>query len=222
MATPVAPIPEASPEPERRIVARLAAIRVLPVLTVTDVRTVEATCRALLDGGVSCVEITYRTACANEAIMLASRIPGLLVGAGTVTDAGQAAAAAQAGARFAVAPGLSEPVVTAAQEIGLPFFPGVATPSEIGRAASLGCRVLKVFPVSSLGGPAFLRSVSAPYPGLRFIPTGGISASTIGQYLEVPAVIACGGSWLCDEALVGAGRFDEIRRRAVATLAGVP
>ena len=222
MAAPMLPLPEASPETERRIVAWLAAVRVLPVLTVTDVGTVEATCRALLDGGVSCVEITYRTACADEAIMLASRIPGLLVGAGTVTDAGQAAAAAQAGAGFAVAPGLSEPVVVAAQEIGLPFFPGVATPSEIDRAARLGCRVLKVFPVASLGGPAFLRSVSAPYPGLRFIPTGGISASTIGQYLELPAVIACGGSWLCDDALVGAGRFDEIRRRAAAPLAAAP
>jgi 2-dehydro-3-deoxyphosphogluconate aldolase/(4S)-4-hydroxy-2-oxoglutarate aldolase len=139
-----------------------------------------------------------------------------------VTDAAQAAAAAQAGARFAVAPGLSEPVVAAAREIGLPFFPGVATPTEIGRAADLGCRVLKVFPASSLGGPAYLRSVSAPYPGLRFIPTGGISASTIGQYLELPAVIACGGSWLCDEALAAAGRFDEIRRRASAARRGAP
>jgi 2-dehydro-3-deoxyphosphogluconate aldolase/(4S)-4-hydroxy-2-oxoglutarate aldolase len=222
MASSLVAVPEGSPAAERRIVARLAAVRVLPVLTVTDTGTVEDTCRALLDGGVSCVEITYRTACANEAIMLASRIPGLLVGAGTVTDAGQAAAAAQAGAGFAVAPGLSEPVVAAAQEIGLPFFPGVATPSEIDRAAHLGCRVLKVFPVSCLGGPAFLRSVSAPYPGLRFIPTGGITASTIGQYLELPAVIACGGSWLCDEALVGAGRFDEIRRRAAAALAAAP
>jgi 2-dehydro-3-deoxyphosphogluconate aldolase/(4S)-4-hydroxy-2-oxoglutarate aldolase len=222
MATPMMPMPETGPAAERRIVAWLAAVRVLPVLTVTDVGTVEATCRALLDGGVSCVEITYRTACADEAIMMASRIPGLLVGAGTVTDAGQAVAAAQAGARFAVAPGLSGPVVSAAREIGLPFFPGVATPTEIGRAAGLGCRVVKVFPVSSLGGPAFLRSVSAPYPGLRFIPTGGISASTIGEYLELPAVIAYGGSWLCDEALVTAGRFDEIRRRAAATRAAAP
>jgi 2-dehydro-3-deoxyphosphogluconate aldolase/(4S)-4-hydroxy-2-oxoglutarate aldolase len=222
MATPMVPVPETGPAAERRIVAWLAAVQVLPVLTVTDVGTVEATCRALLDGGVSCVEITYRTACADEAIMVASRIPGLLVGAGTVTDAGQVAAAAQAGARFAVAPGLSGPVVSAAREIGLPFFPGVATPTEIGRAAGLGCRVLKVFPVSSLGGPAFLRSVAAPYPGLRFIPTGGISASTIGEYLDLPAVVACGGSWLCDEALVTAGRFDEIRRRAAATRAAAP
>ena len=162
------------------------------------------------------MEITYRTACADEAIVVASRLPELLVGAGTVVDAGQAIAAAQAGARFAVAPGLSEPVVAAAREIGLPFFPGVATPSEIDRARRLGCRVLKVFPASALGGPDFVRSVSAPYPGLRFIPTGGVEASTIGSYLEIPSVLACGGSWLCAQELIAAGRFDEITRRAQA------
>lgn len=215
------PMKESALEAERQIVARLARVQVLPVLTVVDVGTVEATCRALLDGGVSCVEITYRTACANEAIELASQIPGLLVGAGTVVEAGQAQAAAQAGASFAVAPGLSEPVVAAAREYGLPFFPGVATPSEIDHASRLGCRVLKVFPVASLGGPAFLRSISAPYPDLRFIPTGGINGGNFGQYLEVPAVLACGGSWLCEQDLVAAGRFDEIRRRAEATLCSV-
>lgn len=201
---------------EQRVVARLARAGVLPVLTVTDVATVEPTCRALLAGGVSCVEITYRTACADEAIEVASHLPELLVGAGTVVDAGQAIAAAQAGARFAVAPGLSEPVVAAAREIGLPFFPGVATPSEIDRARRLGCQVLKVFPASALGGPDFVRSVSAPYPGLRFIPTGGVEASTIGSYLEIPSVLACGGSWLCAQELIATGRFDEITRRAQA------
>jgi 2-dehydro-3-deoxyphosphogluconate aldolase / (4S)-4-hydroxy-2-oxoglutarate aldolase len=206
---------------ERQVVDRLARIHVLPVLTVTDVGTVAATCQALLDGGVSCVEITYRTAWADEAIRRASQFPGLLVGAGTVVDAEQAVAAARAGARFAVAPGLSEPVLAAAQEIGLPFFPGVATPSEIDRARRLGCRVLKVFPASSLGGPAFVRAVSAPYPGLRFIPTGGIDDATIGPYLELPSVLACGGSWLCTPDLIAAGRFDEIRRRAAAALARV-
>jgi 2-dehydro-3-deoxyphosphogluconate aldolase/(4S)-4-hydroxy-2-oxoglutarate aldolase len=207
---------------QQRVVARLARAGVLPVLTVTDVATVDPTCRALLAGGVSCVEITYRTACADEAIMVASQLPDFLVGAGTVVDAGQAIAAAQAGARFAVAPGLSETVVAVAREIGLPFFPGVATPSEIDRARRLGCRVLKVFPASALGGPDFVRSVSAPYPGLRFIPTGGVDASTIGSYLAVPSVLACGGSWLCAPDLIAAGRFDEISRRARATLACVP
>jgi len=221
MAGPVTPMQESALNAERQVVERLARVKVLPVLTVFDVRTVEATCRALADGGVSCVEITYRTVCANEAIVRASQIPGLMVGAGTVLDAEQAVAAAQAGARFAVAPGLSEPVLAAAHEIGLPFFPGVATPSEIDRARSTGCRVVKVFPVSSLGGPAFVRSVAAPYPDMRFIPTGGINDGTIGQYLELPAVLACGASWLCEQDLVAAGRFDEIRRRAEATLAAL-
>jgi 2-dehydro-3-deoxyphosphogluconate aldolase/(4S)-4-hydroxy-2-oxoglutarate aldolase len=215
-------VTESALDAERQVVGWLARVKVLPVLTVFDVRTVKETCRALADGGVSCVEITYRTAWAQEAIERASQVPGLMVGAGTVLDAGQAVAAAQAGARFAVAPGLSEPVLAAAHEIGLPFFPGVATPSEIDRARNLGCRVVKVFPVSSLGGPAFVRSVAAPYPDMRFIPTGGINDSTIGQYLELPAVLACGASWLCDQGLVAAGRFDQIRRRAEATLAGLP
>jgi 2-dehydro-3-deoxyphosphogluconate aldolase / (4S)-4-hydroxy-2-oxoglutarate aldolase len=212
---------EAERDAEQVIVAWLARVRVLPVLTVTDVETVTATCQALLDGGVSCIEITYRTAWADEAIRRASQIPGLLVGAGTVVDAEQAAAAAAAGARFAVAPGLSEPVLAAAQEIGLPFFPGVATPTEIDRARRLGAQVLKIFPASHLGGPAFVRSMAAPYPGLRFIPTGGIDDATIGSYLELPSVLACGGSWLCEKDLVAAGRFDEISRRAAATLGRV-
>jgi 2-dehydro-3-deoxyphosphogluconate aldolase/(4S)-4-hydroxy-2-oxoglutarate aldolase len=221
MAGPVTPMTESARDAEREVVAWLARVKVLPVLTVFDVRTVEAACRALADGGVFCIEITYRTAWAAEAIVRASQVPGLMVGAGAVLSAEQAVAAAQAGARFAVAPGLSEPVVAAAREIGLPFFPGVATPSEIDRARSLGCRVVKVFPVSPLGGPAFVRSVAAPYPDMRFIPTGGINASTVGQYLEIPSVLACGASWLCAQDLMAAGRFDEIRRRAETTLAAL-
>jgi 2-dehydro-3-deoxyphosphogluconate aldolase/(4S)-4-hydroxy-2-oxoglutarate aldolase len=221
MAGPVTPMPESALDAERRVAEWLARVKVLPILTVFDIRTVEAACHALADGGVPCIEITYRTPCAHEAIARASQIPGLMVGAGTVVDAEQAVAAAQAGARFAVAPGLSEPVLSAAHKIGLPFFPGVATPSEIDRARSLGCRVVKVFPVSSLGGPAFVRSVAAPYPDMRFLPTGGITDATIGQYLDLPCVLACGASWLCAPDLVAAGRFDEMRRRAEATLAAL-
>ena len=212
------PVTEAAPNAERQVVESLARARVLPVLTVTDIATVRATCQALADGGIPCVEITYRTALASEAISLASEIAGLTVGAGTVLDPGQLRAAAQAGARFALAPGLAEPVVAAAREIGLPFFPGVATASEIGQARSLGCRVVKIFPASSLGGPAFVRSVSAPYPDMRFIPTGGIDEAVIGQYLELPSVVACGASWLCAQDLIAARRFDEITRRAAAML----
>jgi 2-dehydro-3-deoxyphosphogluconate aldolase/(4S)-4-hydroxy-2-oxoglutarate aldolase len=218
----VTPVTESAPNAERQVVESLARARVLPVLTVTDMATVRATCQALADGGIPCVEITYRTALASEAISLASEIAGLTVGAGTVLDPGQVRAASEAGARFALAPGLAEPVVAVAHQIGLPFFPGVATASEIGQARSLGCRVVKIFPASSLGGPAFVRSISAPYPDMRFIPTGGIDEAVIGKYLELPSVVACGASWLCAQDLITAGRFAEITRRATAMLAVGP
>jgi len=205
---------------ERQVTEWLARVRVLPVLTVTDLEKVTDTCRALVDGGVTCLEITFRTALAADAIALASQQPGLIVAAGTVLNAGQVMMAARAGAQFALAPGLSEPVVAAAHEAGLPFFPGVATPTEIDRARTLGLSVVKVFPASSLGGPAFLRAISAPYPDMRFIPTGGINDATFGQYLAVPSVLACGASWLCPPDLVAEGQFDEMRRRAEATIAG--
>jgi len=199
---------------ESDVVGTLARVRVLPVMSAPDVDGAEAACRALLAGGISCVEITFRTAVAAETIRRVSAIDGLLVGAGTVLSPGQAEEAAAAGASFAVAPGTSEPVVDACRELALPFFPGVATPSEIERARALGCRTLKVFPASTVGGVAFLRAVSAPYQDVRFIPTGGIDASNLAAHLAVPSVLACGGSWLCDQGLLREGRFDEIERLA--------
>ena len=196
------------------VIETLGRIRVLPVMSAPDAGAAEAACRALLAGGISCVEITFRTEAAAEAIRRVSEIDGLLVGAGTVLSPEQAEAAAAAGARFAVAPGTSETVVEACRELELPFFPGVATPSEIERARSLGCRTLKVFPAATVGGVAFLRAVSAPYPDVRFIPTGGIDASNLAAHLAVPSVLACGGSWLCDQGLIRDGRFDEIERLA--------
>jgi len=203
-----------SPTAETEIVETLGRIRVLPVMSVPDADGAEAACRALLAGGISCVEITFRTDAAAEAIRRVSAIDGLLVGAGTVLSPEQAEAAADAGARFAVAPGTSETVVEACRGLGLPFFPGVATPSEIERARALGCRTLKVFPAATLGGVAFLRAVSAPYRDVRFIPTGGIDAANLAAHLAVPSVLACGGSWLCEQGLIREGRFDEIERLA--------
>ena len=196
------------------LVETLGRIRVLPVLSAPDADGAEAACRALLAGGISCVEITFRTDAATDAIRRATGIDGLLVGAGTVLSVEQAEAAAAAGARFAVAPGTSETVVEACRGLGLPFFPGVATPSEIERARALGCDTLKVFPAATIGGVAFLRAVSAPYRDVRFVPTGGIDASNLAAYLAVPSVLACGGSWLCDQAMIRDGRFDEIERLA--------
>jgi 2-dehydro-3-deoxyphosphogluconate aldolase/(4S)-4-hydroxy-2-oxoglutarate aldolase len=141
-------------------------------------------------------------------------VEGLLVGAGTILSPDQLAVALDAGARFAVAPGTSDAVIEAAHSAGLPFVPGVATPSEIERAAALGCAALKVFPASILGGPSFVKAVSPVYPNVTFVPTGGVNPENLASYLELPSVLACGGTWICDKALLRERRFDEIERRA--------
>jgi len=194
----------------------LAAARVLPVVAVDDPSLVADLCAALLLGGISCIEITFRTAAAEAAIAKAAEVEGMLVGAGTVLSPEQAHAASAAGAAFAVAPGTDDEVVETCAGLGLPFFPGVATPSELGRALRLGCSVVKVFPAAQLGGPAFLRAVSATFPHARFIPTGGIDAESLASYLAVPQVLACGGSWIADRTLVAERSFAEVTSRARA------
>lgn len=196
------------------VVDALERALVLAVMTCDDADQAEAAARALLAGGLSCVEIAFRTPAAADALRRVSAIDGLLAGAGTILEPAQAHAAAAAGARFAVAPGTSARIVEACAGAGLPFFPGVATPSEIETARALGCRVLKVFPVSTLGGPAFLRAVSAPYLDVRFIPTGGVNAGNLREYLALPSVLACGGSWMVEPRLLREGRFAEVERLA--------
>lgn len=196
----------------------LGRSRVLPVVTVDDAAVVGELCAALLDGGIACIEITFRTDAALAAIERAAKVDGMHVGAGTVLTVEQAHAAARAGASFAVAPGTDDEVVSACAEAGLPFFPGIATPSELGHARRLGCSTVKVFPASALGGPAFLRAVAATFPHARFIPTGGVDADSLAAYLAVPSVLACGGSWICEATLVRERRFDEITRRARAAV----
>jgi 2-dehydro-3-deoxyphosphogluconate aldolase/(4S)-4-hydroxy-2-oxoglutarate aldolase len=196
------------------VLERLAVVRVVCVLTVSDADDAERACRALLAGGLTAVEITFRTAAAGEAIRRVADIDGLLVGAGTVLGPEQLSSAVESGARFAVAPGTNDAVVKEAARAGVPFVPGVATPSEIEHARALGCRVLKVFPASLVGGPAFVKAMSAVYPDVRFVPTGGIGPDNLSDYLALPSVLACGGSWVCEPALLRDGRFDEIERRA--------
>jgi 2-dehydro-3-deoxyphosphogluconate aldolase / (4S)-4-hydroxy-2-oxoglutarate aldolase len=196
------------------VVDRLAASRIVPVLTADNADEAERACDALLAGGLTCVEITFRTNAAADAIRRVARNEELLVGAGTVLSPDQLALALDAGARFAVAPGTSEAVVEAARVAGVPFVPGIATASEIERARSLGCDVLKVFPAAILGGPSFLKAVSSVYQDVRFVPTGGVNPENLASYLELPSVLACGGTWICDKDLLREGRFDEVERRA--------
>ena len=192
----------------------LGRARVVAVTTLDDAAQAEGTARALIAGGLTCIEIAFRSDAAAEAIERVSRLDGVLVGAGTVLSAAQAQAAKAAGARFAVAPGTSVEVVSACHELGLPFFPGVATPTEIEQARALGLRTLKVFPAAQVGGPGFLRAVSATYPDVRFLPTGGIGPENVREYLAVESVLAVGGSWPVKPELLRGGRFDEVERLA--------
>jgi 2-dehydro-3-deoxyphosphogluconate aldolase/(4S)-4-hydroxy-2-oxoglutarate aldolase len=199
---------------EAEALERLASTRVVPVVAVDDADQAEALARALVAGGIGCIEITFRTAAAAEAIRRARRVEGMLVGAGTVLSAEQAEDAAEAGAQFAVAPGTNDDVVTAAHAVGLPFLPGVATATEIDHARALGLTAVKVFPAAAVGGVDFLKAVSAVYPDTRFMPTGGVTRATLGDYLAVPSVLAVGGSWLAPRDALRAGRYDEIERLA--------
>jgi 2-dehydro-3-deoxyphosphogluconate aldolase / (4S)-4-hydroxy-2-oxoglutarate aldolase len=196
------------------IADRLAEARVVPVTSFETADQAHATGAALMRGGISCIEVTFRTAVAAEAITQARELDGLLVGAGTLLSAEQVRAAVDAGAQFGVAPGTNRSVIEAALELGLPFFPGVATPSEIEQARSLGAEVMKVFPAGPIGGPSFLKAVAAVYPEVRFIPTGGVDASTVADYLAVPSVLAVGGSWIAPSNLIRERRYDEIERLA--------
>jgi 2-dehydro-3-deoxyphosphogluconate aldolase/(4S)-4-hydroxy-2-oxoglutarate aldolase len=203
---------------EAAVLDALRRGRVLPVVAVDDASLVGDLCESLLLGGISCIEITFRTSAAEEAIAAAAQVDGMLVGAGTMLSAQQAQVAAAAGADFAVAPGTDDEVLDACEELDLPFFPGVATPSEIGKALRRGRTTLKVFPAAQLGGPPFLRAVSATFPQAGFIPTGGIDAESLPSYLAIPAVLACGGSWIAEKTLVAERRFDEVTRRARAAV----
>jgi 2-dehydro-3-deoxyphosphogluconate aldolase/(4S)-4-hydroxy-2-oxoglutarate aldolase len=196
------------------VVARLQSARVVPVTTLDDASQAEAVCAALVRGGLPCIEIAFRTAAAVEALGRVSAVAGLLVGAGTVLSPEQAQLAAEAGADFAVAPGLNEDVVEACRKAGLPFVPGIATPSEIERARALGLHTLKVFPVEQLGGPGFIKAIALAYRDVGFLPTGGVAAETLRAYLAEPSVIACAGSWIVKRDLLQGGRFDEVERLA--------
>ena len=189
--------------------ARTLNGRVIPVLTADSADDAVRACEALLAGGLTSVEITFRTDAALEAIRLASQLDGLVVGAGTVLTESQLGAALDAGAQFAVAPSTNAAVVRAAQRAGVAFVPGAATPTEIDLARSLGCDVVKIFPAAVVGGTAFIKAVTPVFPGVKFIPTGGITAENVGEYLALPSVLACGGTWIT-------ARPDGIEERARA------
>lgn len=201
---------------------RLRGLGVVPVVVIRDPRRAVPLARALADGGLPCAEITFRTRAAAEAMRrIAAEAPDVLLGAGTVLTPGQAAAAREAGAQFVVSPGFDPRVVDYCQEHGLPVYPGVCTPTDIQRALGAGLEVLKFFPAGPLGGASFLKAISAPFPGLRFIPTGGVKRENLPGYLKMDQVLACGGSWMAPAAWIDESAFDRIRDEAARAVAVV-
>ena len=180
-----------------------------------------ALAQALMAGGLNTIEVTFRTEGAAEAIRRIRRdLPPMAVGAGTVLTPYQAAQAADAGAQFLVAPGLDEAVLAAALARNVPYIPGVVTPTEVGRALNLKCNLLKFFPAEASGGVAMLKALAGPFAhtGVRFVPTGGITAATLPAYLALPQVAAVGGSWMADRELVAQHAWGKITALAAAAM----
>ncbi|OON38691.1 2-dehydro-3-deoxyphosphogluconate aldolase [Izhakiella australiensis] len=201
------------------IFERIAAIGVVPVIAIDRVQDALPLADALLEGGLPLAEITFRTEAAAQAIAaLTAQRPELLVGAGTLLDAGAVAQAVSCGAAFGLAPGFDPTVLDAASRQQLPFAPGVMTPSDLSLAAARGLRVAKFFPAGIVGGPAALTGISAPFShlGMQFIPTGGVSQATLADWLRLPQVLAVGGTWIARSEDIRAGHFGEITRLARA------
>jgi 2-dehydro-3-deoxyphosphogluconate aldolase/(4S)-4-hydroxy-2-oxoglutarate aldolase len=194
----------------------LSKYRVVPVIAIDDADAALPLADALLSGGLSVVEITFRTAAAAKVIRtIAEKRPEFYIGAGTVLTADNLSAAIDAGAKFGVAPGFNPAIVKLATSKGLPFIPGVATPTEIEAALAENCSVLKFFPAGILGGNAALKSISTPYlhTGVQFMPTGGVNEANFEDYLELPNVVACGGTWIASAKDIAEKRWNIITER---------
>jgi 2-dehydro-3-deoxyphosphogluconate aldolase/(4S)-4-hydroxy-2-oxoglutarate aldolase len=200
-------------DPGDRLVDLLGSIGVVPVVVVDDPAKAEALGHTLVDSGLPCAEVTLRTERALDCMAAMASVAELTVGAGTVTTVDQANRAVDAGATFVVSPGFSGQLAAWSGVAAMPYLPGVATSTEIMAAVNDGLSVVKFFPAGPAGGPALLRALAGPFPRVRFVPTGGIGSDNLFDYLAVPSVVACGGSWVVERSLVEAGRFDEISRR---------
>ena len=190
---------------------RLSVAAVVPVVVLDDAKDAVTTAKALLAGGVDVMEITFRTAAAADSIKaVAESCPDMLVGAGTVITLEQCKKAVECGAKFIVAPGFDEEVVRWCVENGVAVTPGCVTPTEIMAAMKLGLKVVKFFPAGVYGGLAAMKALSGPFGGIKFIPTGGVDAKNLKEYLEAPFVHEVGGSWLCPKKEIAVGNFDAI------------
>jgi len=200
----------------------LGSNRIVPVVKIEDAARAVDLQAALVDAGITIIEITFRTDAAAAAIEACRASAGsMVVGAGTVRTIEQVDRAIDAGAEFLVAPGFSRTITEYALKKGVPHIPGTITPTEVEMATELGLDVLKFFPAEQAGGPGFLKSLGAVYPGIGFMPTGGVNAGNIKDYLALPNVLACGGSWMVKPEWINAGEFGVIRKTAAEALKAI-
>lgn len=209
------------PPPPSPILSRLAAIRLVPVVVLDDAGHANPLADALVSGGIPCAEITFRTPAGVRAIRAIAGRSDILVGAGTVVSVGQVDRAVDAGARFIVSPGLDQKVVERALGHGVPVLPGIATATELQAAVSLGLDAVKLFPAELLGGLPLIDSLAAPFPEVRFMPSGGVTIRNMVDYLTHPSVFAVGGSWMVPRDVIGDRRFDEVERLAAQAAARI-
>lgn len=206
------------------VLQKISKIGIVPVIKIDNVKDALPLAKALVKGGLPVAEVTFRTACAREAIEIISKeVPDMLVGAGTVLTTEQVDASIAAGAKFIVSPAMNPEVVKHCIAKGIPITPGCSNPSDVDAAVALGLEVVKFFPAEPSGGLTMIKAIAAPYTGVKFIPTGGINAKNLNDYLSYDRILACGGSWMVDAKLINAGEFDKIEaltREAVGVMLG--
>ena len=205
------------------VLERLGEIRIVPVIALEDAVLAAPLARALAEGGLPAAEVTFRTPAAEEALrQIHQQVPQVCLCAGTVLTPEQAQRAVEAGAQAIVSPGTNLEVVRWCQKRGVPVIPGCATPTEMEACMREGLTVVKFFPAEAAGGVRLLKAAAGPYPGLKFMPTGGITRENAAGYLALKNVLCCGGSWLAPAGLLAAGDFAAVRRLAeeAAALAG--
>ena len=195
------------------VLEKLGKIGIVPVVVLDDAKDAESLGRALMEGGLPCAEVTFRTAAAEESIrILSEKFPEMIVGAGTVLTIEQVDRAVKAGAKFIVSPGTNPKVVDYCVKNNIPITPGTCTPSNVETALEFGLDVVKFFPAEPSGGLNFIKAIAAPYVGVKFMPTGGINAKNVRDYVDYDRIIACGGSWMVTKDLIKAGDFEQIKK----------
>lgn len=201
------------------LIKKIEDIKIVPVVVLNDAENAKPLAKALCEGGLPCAEVTFRTGAAEESIrIMHEAYPEMMVGAGTVLTTEQVERAVSAGASFIVSPGFDPEIVDYCIEKSIPVFPGCITPSEIAQAVKRGLKVVKFFPAEQFGGVNTIKALAAPYVGLKFMPTGGINAGNIKDYLECKSVIACGGSWMVKGNIIEAKEFERIKEMTITAV----